>query len=80
MQSLNHDFNEKHLERYLTLAWQSGAAPVVVFTKADLVTDYHEYMKTAERIAPGVEAFAGVEQYLGKCKFRDCRHQTEPVE
>ncbi len=24
------------------------------------------------------EAFADVEQYLGKCKFSDCKHQSEP--
>ena len=27
LQSLNHNFNGKRLERYLTLAWQSGAVP-----------------------------------------------------
>lgn len=31
------DVNQRRLERYLTLAWQSGAAPVVVLTKADLL-------------------------------------------
>ena len=31
------DVNERRLERYLTVAWQSGATPVVVITKADLV-------------------------------------------
>lgn len=31
------DINERRLERYLTMAWQSGATPVVVVTKADLV-------------------------------------------
>ena len=31
------DVNVRRLERYLTIAWQSGAAPVVVVTKADLV-------------------------------------------
>ena len=31
------DINERRLERYLTMAWQSGATPVVVITKADLV-------------------------------------------
>ena len=36
MQSLNQDFNRKRLERYVTLAWQSGATPVVLFTTADL--------------------------------------------
>ena len=176
MQSLNHDFNAKRLERYLTLAWQSGAVPVVVLTKADLVEDCSEHMQVAERLAIGVavhavssktgaglealadymtpgktvvflgssgvgksslvnalageeimavngireydskgrhttthrqlimlktgamiidtpgmrelgmwdvtsglgEAFSDVEQFLGKCKFSDCKHQTEP--
>jgi len=39
MQSLNMDFNPKRLERYLTLGWQSGAVPVILLTKADLVED-----------------------------------------
>ena len=54
MQSLNLDFNPKRLERYLTLAWQSGAAPVILLTKADLVDDYWEYLTQAERICAGV--------------------------
>ncbi len=54
MQSLNLDFNPKRLERYLTLAWQSGATPVILLTKADLVEDYWEYLTRVERVAPGV--------------------------
>ena len=54
MQSLNLDFNPKRLERYLTLAWQSGATPVIVLTKADLVEDYWEYLTQVERVAAGV--------------------------
>lgn len=38
LQSLNHDYNPKRLERYLAMSWESGAPPVVVLTKADLVT------------------------------------------
>jgi ribosome biogenesis GTPase / thiamine phosphate phosphatase len=30
------DINERRIERYLTVAWQSGATPIVVITKADL--------------------------------------------
>ncbi len=176
MQSLNMDFNPKRLERYLTLAWQSGASPVILLTKADLVEDYWEYLTEVERVAAGVdthvvsahtghgmerlnaylqpgttvvflgssgvgksslvnalagedimtvntireddskgrhttthrqlirlksgvmiidtpgmrelgmwevsegigEAFADVEKYLGRCRFSDCRHETEP--
>ena len=54
MQSLNLDFNPKRLERYLTLAWQSGATPVVLLTKADLVEDYWAFLTRVERIAAGV--------------------------
>ena len=36
--SLNDDFNLNRLERYLVLAHEAGAEPVVVLTKADLCT------------------------------------------
>ena len=54
MQSLNLDFNPRRLERYLTLAWQSGASPVVLLTKADLVEDYWPFVTAVERVAAGV--------------------------
>ena len=54
MQSLNLDFNPKRLERYLTLAWQSGSTPVILLTKADLVDDYWDYLTAVERVAAGV--------------------------
>ena len=176
MQSLNLNFNPKRLERYLTLAWQSGATPVILLTKADLTEDYWDYLTAVERVAAGVnthvvsahtgygmnrlnaylqpgktvvflgssgvgksslvnalagenimnvsaireedsrgrhttthrqliklengvmiidtpgmrelgmweaseglaDAFADVEQYLGRCRFSDCKHETEP--
>ena len=34
--SLNNDYNLRRLERYLAAAWERGAQPVVVLTKADL--------------------------------------------
>ncbi len=58
LSSLNHDFNLRRMERYLTLAWQSAAVPVIVLTKADLVEDYAESLRAVERLATGVEVFA----------------------
>ena len=58
MQSLNQDFNTKRLERYLTLAWQSGAIPVVVLTKEDLVDEYELYVRIVESFAVGVSVYA----------------------
>lgn len=37
--SLNADLNPRRIERYLAAAWQSGARPVVVLTKSDLIDD-----------------------------------------
>lgn len=58
IQSLNYDFNLKRLERYLTLAWQSGAVPVIILTKADLIESYHYKIQEIERIAPHVDIYA----------------------
>jgi ribosome biogenesis GTPase / thiamine phosphate phosphatase len=52
--SLNHDFNVRRLERYLAAAWESGARPVVVLSKADLAGDVDGPLLAAESVAPGV--------------------------
>ena len=53
--SLNDDFNIRRLERYLTAAWDSGAMPVIVLTKADLCEDPNDYLNQIESIAFGVD-------------------------
>ncbi len=58
MQSLNQDFNAKRLERYVTLAWQSGASPVILLTKSDLADDVTAYIAEVENTAAGVPVFA----------------------
>ena len=55
MQSMNHDFNPKRLERYLTAARQSKAEPVIVLTKADLTDDYLPYIIETGRVAENVK-------------------------
>jgi ribosome biogenesis GTPase / thiamine phosphate phosphatase len=58
MTSLNRDFNLRRLERYLATAWESGATPVVLLSKADLVVDVDGMRLAAEATAPGVEVIA----------------------
>ncbi len=43
------------IERLLVLAWSSGARPLVVLTKADLVDDTAETLADVQAAAPGVE-------------------------
>lgn len=53
--SLNQDYNLRRLERYITVAWDSGATPVVVLTKADLCSDVSEKIAEAESVSVGVD-------------------------
>ncbi|TSI06186.1 ribosome small subunit-dependent GTPase A [Lysinibacillus sp. BW-2-10] len=53
--SLNEDFNLRRLERYIIAAWDSGAKPVIVLTKADMCLDIEYYLREIEAIAMGVD-------------------------
>lgn len=56
--SLNEDFNLRRMERYLTLAWESGAQPVIVLTKTDLSDKVDLRVLEVEAIAFGVPVHA----------------------
>jgi ribosome biogenesis GTPase len=49
--SLNAELNVRRLERYLALAWESGATPVVVLTKLDLCKDWRSISAAVEGVA-----------------------------
>ena len=53
--ALNNDFNVRRLERYLSIAWDSGAVPVVVLTKSDLCEGLEEKRLSVEMAAIGVD-------------------------
>ncbi|MGH3002671.1 MAG: ribosome small subunit-dependent GTPase A, partial [Gaiellaceae bacterium] len=52
-QALPLDFNVRRLERYLAMAWESGAQPVVLLTKTDLVDDLGPYLDRVEAVTLG---------------------------
>ena len=56
--SLNEDFNLRRLERYITMAWESGAQPMIVLTKTDLCPDWELRVLEVEAIAFGVPVHA----------------------
>jgi len=56
--SLNADFNLRRLERYVAVAWESGAVPVVLLSKADLSSNVDGMVLAALASAPGVEVIA----------------------
>ena len=50
---LDGDFNLRRLERYLALAAESGAAPVIVLNKTDLCADVEARIAETARVANG---------------------------
>lgn len=73
--ALDQDLNLRRIERYLTLAWESGAQPVIVLTKSDLHDNPDQAIADVSEIAPGVDVHAisnvtesgyeELERYLG---------------
>ena len=71
--ALPHDVNLRRIERYLTLAWESGALPLVLVTKADLVDDVEPSLAAVRAVAPGVDVLAistytsfGMDEFRGR--------------
>jgi ribosome biogenesis GTPase / thiamine phosphate phosphatase len=56
--ALNGDLNLRRLERYLALAWESGASPVLVLTKADLCGDVGGALRAVGPVTIGVPTHA----------------------
>jgi ribosome biogenesis GTPase len=56
--SLSRDFNVRRMERYVALAWESRAQPVIILSKADLADDLDGSILAAGAAAPGVDVLA----------------------
>jgi len=55
---LDGNFNPRRIERYLTLAWESGAVPVVLLNKCDLCDDSDQRVDEVMALAIGVDVVA----------------------
>jgi len=52
--SANRDLNPRRIERYLTAVWESGATPLLVLNKVDLVADVAPLIDTIASVALAV--------------------------
>ncbi len=55
---LDQDYNPRRLERYLILAYESGARPAILLNKADLEPEFQQFVEQARTYAPGVPVLA----------------------
>lgn len=60
IQSLDQNYNLRRLERFLVVANESGAAPAVLLSKTDLLSDDEVQSRIAEvrKISPGITVIA----------------------
>jgi ribosome biogenesis GTPase / thiamine phosphate phosphatase len=52
---LDGNFNPRRIERYLVVAWDSGATPVIVLNKADLVEDMATVIEEVRAVSGDVD-------------------------
>jgi ribosome biogenesis GTPase len=56
--SLNQDFSVRRIERYLLIAWESGAKPIIILSKSDLCDRVDERINEVQAVARGVPVHA----------------------
>jgi len=56
--SLNQDFSVRRIERYLLIAWESGANPIIILSKSDLCDRVADRINEVQAIAPHVPVHA----------------------
>ena len=52
--SLNQDFSVRRIERYLVIAWESGAQPIIILSKSDLCDRVADRIDEVRAVARGV--------------------------
>ncbi len=66
VQGLPQDYNARRLERYLAMAWESGAQPVVLLTKTDLVDDVAPFLADVETVTLGAAPVVALSALTGE--------------
>jgi ribosome biogenesis GTPase / thiamine phosphate phosphatase len=56
--SLNQDLSLRRIERYLLIAWESGANPIIILSKSDLCERLDDAINEVRSVARGVSVHA----------------------
>ena len=72
--SLNQDYSENRIARYVSITLNTGAKPVVILSKADLCDDVELKVEITKAVCDKADVVA----LFDKCKFNDCSHTSEP--
>jgi ribosome biogenesis GTPase len=56
--SLNQDFNPRRVERYLIVAWESGADPIIILSKSDLCDEVEQRTEEIKAVVGDVPIHA----------------------
>jgi ribosome biogenesis GTPase / thiamine phosphate phosphatase len=73
---LDTEFKVRRLERYLAIAWDSGATPVIILNKKDLAADAGELLQATRKMAGPVPVLA-ISAQSGE-GLEDLRQWIEP--
>ncbi|HEX2960108.1 MAG TPA: ribosome small subunit-dependent GTPase A [Chitinispirillaceae bacterium] len=68
---LDQNFNLRRIERYLSLAWESKAVPVLLLNKSDLCQDSEEKIDAVASITIGVDTFMLSARFQNGMDFLD---------
>lgn len=77
---LDADFNPRRIERYLAVAWDSGAQPIIVLNKSDICPEVPERLAEARSLAPGIPVFAvSAMEDLGMENLQSCAGKGQTI-
>lgn len=78
--SAEEKINERKLERFLVTVWESGASPIIILSKADLVEKPEATKQKIEQIALGIPVLVwGAEQEIGKEDIQNTIHEDDTI-
>ncbi|WP_227994892.1 ribosome small subunit-dependent GTPase A [Oceanobacillus sp. CFH 90083] len=80
MLSAEEKINERKLERFLVTVWESGASPILILSKADLVENPEAIKLEVDQLASGIPVLIwGANREIGKEDIQNSIHADDTI-